>query len=932
MTRQTRLLVRLIVVLLTAFSWTSSAFAQIQSGSILVKLADEQGGVLPGATVTITGATLLVPMVGNTDAGGAYRAVALQPGKYAVKVELTGFQTMENPDVVVNVGQTASFDVVMKVAGVKAEFTVAATVPTIDTTSNNVSTTIDLGILQNTPGGRDIWSLLQAKASGLTTDRIDVGGSESGLQAGFVVRGTPHGQNTQALNGVNVTDPASTGFSDFYYDYDTFQEVQVSTGAHPIEVGPPGVYVNMVTKTGTNALMGKVAFYYQNDSLQSDNVDQELLDKGITKVGFDYLSDFTAQAGGPLVKDKLHFFGAYRDWRVHRFVAGFVDDAGNPVVEPTDMYSVLANATYQINPSNRVTAFWTRQAYNKPQRGASALNTPISTWNEDDTFSIYQGIWNRIVNDHAYLESRVSFVNIDFPLFIQDAAYAAQNQSTFELTTNKITGANTQQFISDRKRLQLNSVLSWYKAKWMGARHELKFGWDFANNPTSTEITAIDDVNVAVAEGFPQFALRANTPVHEKETTRMNAFFASDTIQRGRFTASFGLRFDQAWGIVPAQSSPAGTYAPARTFASLGSIVDWKTVSPRGGVIYQLTPDGKTVAKFNAARYYHLMSTAIPATANPNAYGFDVVEWIDSNNDLKFQPDEAGQVFQPATPLLTSIDPDLRAPFTDEFLFNVERELMPNFRLSGVIGFRHERRQVGLKDVTSTFEPVQFPDPDTGNPITVYNKTIDSFGIEHFNVINSSQLDQDYKGFEIIANKRLSNRWELLGSYSLSKAISEQATVPPGDIYGIGAIPVDPNNAVNARGPIFWDRTHVFKVSGSYLFKYDILGSANLLVQSGPVFTRTVLTPEGLLNQGQITVFAEPRDESDRLDTLSTMDLRGSKQFRFGTQTFEALVEVYNLFNANTVLDANTLTGPAFGNPLTVLSPRIFRFGGRFSF
>jgi carboxypeptidase family protein len=870
-------------------------------------------------------------MVGNTDAGGAYRAVALQPGKYAVKVELTGFQTMENPDVVVSVGQTASYDIVMKVAGVKAEFTVAATVPTIDTTSNNVSTTIDLGILQNTPGGRDIWSLLQAKASGLTTDRIDVGGSESGLQAGFVVRGTPHGQNTQALNGVNVTDPVSTGFSDFYYDYDTFQEVQVSTGAHPIEVGPPGVYVNMVTKTGTNSLMGKVAFYYQNDSLQSDNIDQELRDKGITKVGFDYLSDFTAQAGGPLVKDKLHFFGAYRDWRVHRFVAGFVDAAGNPVVEPTDMYSVLANATYQVNPKNRVTGFWTRQEYNKPQRGASAFNTPISTWNEDDTFSIYQGIWNSIVNDHAFLESRVSYVDIFFPLNIQDAAKAAGNQSTFELTTGEITGAQQNEQINVRHRLQLNTVLSWYKAQWIGARHELKFGWDFANNPTSNEISALGDVNLAVNEGAAAFAFLLNTPVHTKETTRMNAFFASDTIQRGRFTANFGLRFDQAWGILPSQSSPAGTFAPARSFSSQGSIVDWKTVSPRGGVIYQLTTDGKTAVKFNAARYYHLMSTVIPGAANPNGFGGDLVLWFDNNNDLKFQPGEAGDLLQPATPLLTSIDPDLKAPFSDEFLFDIEREIMPNFRLTGVVSFRHERRQVGVKDVTSTFEPVPFTDPETGNTITIYNQIFDVNG-PHYNVINSSQLDQNYKGFEIIANKRLSNRWELLGSYTINKAIQEQVVLPGGDIYGISAIPVDPNNGVNARGPIFWDRTHVFKVSGSYLFPYDILGSANLLVQSGPVFTRTVLTPEGFLNQGQITIYAEPRDESDRLDTLSTMDLRGSKQFRVGKGTFEALVEVYNLFNSNTVLSANPLTGPAFGDPTEVLAPRIVRFGGRFSF
>ncbi|HYN07388.1 MAG TPA: TonB-dependent receptor [Vicinamibacterales bacterium] len=923
------MLVRLFVGLSLLIA-PAAAIAQVQSGSVLVKLADEQGGVVPGATVTITGATLITPMVGTTDALGAYRAPSLAPGHYAVKVELTGFQTMEHPDVIVSVGQTASFDVVMKVAPIRASFTIQAAVPTIDTTSNNVSTTINLGILMNTPGGRDIWSLLQSKASGLTTDRIDVGGSESGLQAGFVVHGTPHAQNTQALNGVNVSDPVSTGFADFYYDYDTFQEVQVATGALPVEVGPPGVYVNMVTKTGTNVLKGHFAFYYQNDKTQSDNIDQELRDKGIEKLGFDYLSDFTAQVGGPVIKDRLRLFAAYRDWRVHRFVAGFVDDQGTPVVEPTDMYSGLVNATYQITPTQRLTGFWARQAYKKPQREASALNTPLSNWNEDDEFGIYQGIWNNILNDHAYLEARASFVDIFFPLRIKDEAKAAGNQSITNFNTGKVTGANTAEIINDRKRLQLNTVLSWYKAGWVGARHEFKFGWDFSNSPTAVTLTAIDDVNLFTLDGAPAFAVRLNTPVHPEETVRSNAFFASDTIQKGRLTVNFGGRFERIQGIVPAQSSPAGSFAEARSFPSLGTIVDWKSFSPRGGVIYQLTADGKTAVKVNGARYFHQMSTAIPSSANPNSAAGDVVLWFD-NGDFKFQPNEAGPVIDAFGALRTSIDPDLKPPFTDEFLLTLEREVMPDFRLSGIFSFRRERRQVGIKDVTSTWTPVAFPDPETGRTVNVFNKAPESIGLEQFQVINSAQLDQDFKGFEIIANKRLSNRWELLGSYSVSRAIQEQVVVPGGDIFGIGAISVDPNDAVNARGPIFWDRTHVLKLSGSYLLPHDILASANLLVQSGPVFTRTVLV-EGL-NLQPFAVFAEPREDSGRLDTLKTLDLRGSKQFKLPrNRTFEALVEVYNLFNSNTVLNANPLTGPAFGDPLTVLAPRIVRFGGRFLF
>ena len=148
MEAQIRTLVRLFLLGLLLAAFAAPAAAQIQTGSILVKLTDEQGGALPGATVTVTGATLLAPIVGTTDAAGAYRAPALAPGMYAVRIELSSFQPMEHPEVVVNVGQTSSFDVVMKVAAVKEAFTVTAAIPTIDTTSTNASTTINLGILQ----------------------------------------------------------------------------------------------------------------------------------------------------------------------------------------------------------------------------------------------------------------------------------------------------------------------------------------------------------------------------------------------------------------------------------------------------------------------------------------------------------------------------------------------------------------------------------------------------------------------------------------------------------------------------------------------------------------------------------------------------------------------------------------------------------------
>jgi hypothetical protein len=210
------------------------------------------------------------------------------------------------------VAQTVLIDEAMTVAA-GGEVTVVGRSPTVDVTSAKESVNITREVLQNVPGGRDIWNLLEYKTPGLVSSRIDVGGSESGLQAGFVAKGTPHAQNTQALNGVNVTDPEAIGFADFYYDYDSFEEVQVITAALPVEVGTPGVYVNMVTRRGTDRLQGQVAGYYQGDkrilglNLQSNNVTPELAAKGVKKTGFKFLEDATLQLGGPLIPGSDRF-------------------------------------------------------------------------------------------------------------------------------------------------------------------------------------------------------------------------------------------------------------------------------------------------------------------------------------------------------------------------------------------------------------------------------------------------------------------------------------------------------------------------------------------------------------------------------------------------------------------------------------------------
>src|SRR5258707_15563532 len=210
-------------------------------------------------------------MSGVNDSGGINRFPSLVPGTYSVKLELSGFSTLTRENIIVIVGQTTPVEFAMKVANVAESITVTGASPTVDTTSAVVAVNLSSELIQGTPGGRDIWGLLEAKVPGLVMSRPDVGGTSGGLQGTFSARGTTSAQNTSFLNGVNVGDPAAIGAAGFYYDFDAFDDIQVSTGAHDITVPTSGVFLNMVTKSGGNKRAGRTTVAWGSDKTQSQN-------------------------------------------------------------------------------------------------------------------------------------------------------------------------------------------------------------------------------------------------------------------------------------------------------------------------------------------------------------------------------------------------------------------------------------------------------------------------------------------------------------------------------------------------------------------------------------------------------------------------------------------------------------------------------------
>jgi hypothetical protein len=955
--------VPLAIALSTLLAAAVPAIAQIQTGSILVRAIDAQGGAVPGVTVTISSTALVAgTATGVTDVGGAYRFPSLPPGIYSVKVELQGFRAIVRENVGVLVGQTTPIELTMEVATLAETVTVTGTSPVVDTTSATVAVNLSEQLLQGTPGGRDIWALVEYKVPSLLITRPDVGGTSGGLQGVYNARGTNSSQNSQYLNGINVGDPAAIGAAGFYYDFDAFEDIQVSTGAHDITVPTSGVFLNMVTKSGSDAWRGRGTFAWLGDATQTQNIDDELLRLGFRPESnsVDFVSDVNVSGGGPLVERKLRMFGSFRDWRVHvNTPAAF----STLVLDKTDITSGLVKLDYQINDNNRLTGFYSRQYYKKPNRFLAGANTLVqeSTSNEDDVFDVYQVLWNTILTPRLFIDARFGLNKIFFPTYLNGNDQTLLDSATSIRTRNFTTG--TERW---RDRYQINATAQYYVDEWLGGRHEFKVGFDNTHAPVENRVVRFDDVDLqySSATGLSEFATLYGTPFFSKTAVDVTAVYAQDSYSIKNFTITGGVRWETLEGYLPEQGSPPSRFFPnlTRSFPEQRDIISWNTIGPRISGAYDLFGNGRTAIKGSAGRYYYVVASGGGPldAANPNGNYQEQYTWNDANGDRHFQPGE-----QTGTPVITrvdtstvSFDPDYRRPYTDEYATGLDHELLPAVRLSVVYTYRRERDVQASSNPANPYDTFLTTSPDSGRDgiantaddgtFQFYNRT--STAVNQTFFTNDRNYLQTYKGLEITATKRMSNRWQVLAGYTFSKSRIEGLSVN-----------TNPNFLINATGPLagqaniggtnfngqIGDRPHQFKLTGTYLTTWWDIGLAgNFNSQSGAPFTRQVSVRQTA--GGSSTVNVEPLG-SERLPTRTVMDLRVFKLFNFGNRSLEGSVDFNNIWNANTAWDARTLSGtinlqqngdpngaintvPQFLSPAQVYGPRNVRFNVAYRF
>jgi hypothetical protein len=370
-------------------------------------------------------------------------------------------------------------------------------------------------------------------------------------------------------------------------------------------------------------------------------------------------------------------------------------------------------------------------------------------------------------------------------------------------------------------------------------------------------------------------------------------------------------------------AGPSGEKYPA-----VKDMINWNSFSPRIGLVYQITSDQKTLLKATYGRYYdkNLMD-------NWSYPGPNMTDWVAYYYDWGLE--EYVYWYTLTAESTYVLDPDLKNPYADIFSVGIERELLPDFAISATFIYKKQLDLIGLEERAGIYEQVSMVSEDNGQAYTVFNQT--NVGTVAHWITNPSDYEQMYRAFMLTLYKRYSRKWMLNASLTYSKSwglnnlgkatgATQQAII----WYG-GYLGRDPNEYINARGRTPSDRPWILKVQAGYTFPWDIMASFNWIYQTGrPYLSFTLFR----LNQGPKKVITEPRGDN-RFPNWSMMDFRLQKTFNItDTVRFQAIFDVWNVLNANTVTYYAThdMWKPNYLEPGGVFYPRRLQIGFRLQF
>ncbi len=937
--------------------------AQTTTGSLYARVMDEAGGVLPGAAVTLSGCG--APQTTTTGSQGELHFLNLAPCFYSVRTELPGFATVERINVAVNLGANTELTIAMSIAPVAATVTVSSESPLLDTHKQASGTVFTNVELRSIPTARDPWVMLQ-QTPGVLIDRQNVGGSESGQQATYVGKGTDSSQNAWNVDGVSVTDMSATGSSSTYYDFDAFEQMQMTTGGSDPSVGVPGVTINMVTKRGTNEVHGSARFYETPNEFEARPT---TVFNGRPSNSVDHIGDYGVEAGGPLWPDRAWLWGSYGRDQINKLAAGYRDD--------TTIEDFAGKLNLQPIGSNNFTLFFFRGDKLVFGRGASPTRPPETTWDQKGPTTIWKGEDSQVFGTHFVASANWSWEDGGF--FLTPEGGAGPNGPDVYNDSQGVWHNSIIDIRTKRPQHQVNANLSaFFDTGSFG--HELKFGFGYRKYGVSSMSAWPGQGNVGYLAGgvfSNDIALLTRERILNYEGLYLDAFLG-ETITAGHLTVNAGVRWDRQKSKNLPSNVPANAafpdLLPAISYGGSGYDIDFQDWQPRVGLTYKLGTRKATLLRASYARFADQLGSGSATFENPVGYQYLYYYWTDTNHNNRPDPGELGALYgfygvnPNCTSCLTSpntISPHLKNTTTDELMAGVDQEILPELVAGLTYTYRYRKNfswtpytQLSSANFIEAHGPFTGVDQNanpvgTTGPLYCYSVDGVSCGLpEDFNggktLANRPGYSTTYNSVELALTKRLSKRWMAHGSFTWTnwrQSISNRATgcQDPSNAIAYPFLGDSCDNAIAYQGSVgiggyaYLNARWEFNLSALYQLPWNFNIGANFYGRDGypaPYYVRK--NPGDGLGPRSLVV-GTPDDV--RNPSLFQLDLRAEKVIPlFQKADLTLSVDVFNALNRKTVLQQRISATPnaagtgQAGQVYEVQNPRIVRFGGRLSF
>ena len=949
---------------------------------------DASGAVLPGVTVEASSPALIEKVrTAVTDGTGQYAIQDLRPGIYSVKFTLTGFSQVERDGVELSGTFTARINADMRVGGLEETIKVTGETPVVDVQSTQQERVLDREILDSLPNA-GLRTALGVLIPSVDFRRQDVGGAGVRAVTGNMVA---HGARSEdagtTLNGMSIASfGTGAATATIFMNPMGIQEMTISTGSNDAELHAGGVRTNYTLREGGNTFHGVVFGAYAPGRLQGDNLTSSLVARGLTepnKIKANW--DINPAFGGPILRDKVWFFGAARYNVNSDYVAGLYwnKNANDPnawTYEPDRSRRVWNE---QKQPDEQVRVSW--QATPRNKLGGTYYNTSYCFCPTDASLTLSWEAGQRA----EYPFQRL--ITGDWTLPATSRMLIEANGLIYKSQSNRIPWSGLAQGMvpvqeqntgmryraAESYRVQDQSVYNISGAfSYVTGAHAIKIGGSNKFGNLGQSEYDLSPVSYRLRSGVPNRITERALGEWRANVDADLGIFAQDRWTRGKLTLNYGARYDYFTSSYPEQHIGPTTLAPNRniTFPAQPGLGALHDLSPRLGAAYDLFGDGKTAVKVSLNRYVLAMGPDVSfiQLANPsrNLVTSATRTWGDANRNYVPECDllnvrsngECGALsnenFGTVVTNLT-YDKDMltgwgKRNFNWEFSGGIQRELLPGVSAD----FTYFRRSYGnfvLVDdlavgpadfdkftLTAPRDP-RLPDGG-GYPVVGYDIKPAKFGVAAQPFVTLSRKygkQQDYwDGIDATVNARPREGLFFQGGVSTGRRVEDNCDVV---------------TKVDNPNPLYCHREEPFitfvKGYGSYTIpRVDVQISGTYQTKPGPLVLAiyTATNAEVAPSLGRSLAGAAPTVDVQLLapgpytttnggsgpvhgDRLHQVDFRFSKLLRFGGTRARANMDIYNALNSSAVLVQNDTFGD-WQRPTEILIARFVKFSVQFDF